>query len=245
MSDGSSSPLHEAAYRYLSDALMRGTYLPGQKLSLRALADQLGMSMSPIREAVGRLAVLKALEVFPKRGILVAPLSAELYLELVELRKLLEGQAAARACTRMSARDVDRLDAVNDRLLRFAGEGHMRKSMQENHRFHFSVYRSAGSEALLESIEHIWLRIGPSLNQLLAQEFGRDQRSLKRGFSNHRKLIHALRKRDVEGALGAITRDISVSTDYLIEGLRRQSQTFTGRVAQEAGSTSRSPPRRF
>lgn len=223
-------PLHEKAYRHLSNALMQGKYLPGQKLSLRALAEHLGMSMSPIREAVGRLAVLKALQVFPKRYILVAPISAELYLEMVELRKLLEGHAAARACIRMSSEDMNRLDEVNERLLRFADDGQMRKSMQENHRFHFSVYRGADSEVLLENIEHIWLRIGPSLNKLLAEEYSRDERSLINGFSHHKKLIHALRKRDVEGALGAITGDISMSTDYLIDGLKRQRDEFTGTV---------------
>lgn len=232
-------PLHEIAYRHLSNALMQGKYLPGQKLSLRALADHLGMSMSPVREAVGRLAALNALQVFPKRYILVAPLSAELYLEMVELRKLLEGHAAARACTRMTSQDVDRMEGINERLLRFADEGQMRKSMQENHRFHFSVYSSAGSEVLLESIEHIWLRIGPSLNQLLAEEFSRDERSLVKGFSHHKRLIRALRKRDVDGALGAITGDISTSTRYLIEGLRRQTDDVTCTVERFLSAADR------
>ncbi len=225
-SDSSTAlPLHEKVYQNLSSALMQGEFHPGQKLTLRALADELGTSISPIREAISRLAALKAVQVFPKRYILVTPLSAELYMEIVEIRKLLEGHAAARACVRMSDEDIDKLALINKRLLQYAQEGQTTHAMKDNHRFHFAVYRSAGSSVLLENIEQIWLRVGPSVNQLLAEEFARDKTSLMKGFGFHQKLIQALHARDAAGALGAITGDIGVSTDYLLDGLRRQSDS--------------------
>jgi hypothetical protein len=67
--------------------------------------------------------------------------------------------------------------------------------------------------------------VGPSVNQLLAEEFVRDKTSLMKGFGFHQKLIQALHARDAPGALGAITGDIGVSTDYLLDGLRRQSDS--------------------
>ena len=100
-----------------------------------------------------------------------------------------------------------------------------RRAMKDNHCFHFAVYRSAGSSVLLENIEQIWLRVGPSVNQLLAEEFARDETALIKGFGHHQKLIRALRTRDMPGALGAITGDISVSTDYLLDALRRQTDS--------------------
>jgi DNA-binding GntR family transcriptional regulator len=218
-------PLHEKVYQNLSNALMQGEFHPGQKLTLRALADELGTSISPIREAISRLAALKAVQVFPKRYILVTPLSAELYMEIVEIRKLLEGHAAARACARMTPEDINKLAIINKRLLQYAQEGQTRLAMKDNHAFHFAVYKNAGSTALLESIEQIWLRVGPSVNQLLAEEFARDETSLTKGFDHHQKLIQALRARDTAGALGAITGDIDVSADYLLDGLRRQSDS--------------------
>jgi len=218
-------PLHDRVYRYLSNALMQGEFHPGQKLTLRALADDLETSISPIREAISRLAALQAVQVFPKRFILVTPLSAEIYMEIVEVRKLLEGHAAARACTRMTTADIDNLEIVNQRLLQYAQQGQTRRAMKDNHCFHFAVYRSADSSVLLENIKQIWLRVGPSVNQLLAEEFARDETALAKGFDHHQKLIQALRDRDMPGALGAITSDISVSTDYLLDGLRRQSDS--------------------
>jgi DNA-binding GntR family transcriptional regulator len=218
-------PLHDKVYQYLSNALMQGEFHPGQKLTLRALADEMETSISPVREAISRLAALKAVQVFPKRYILVTPLSAEIYMEIVEIRKLLEGHAAARSCARMTNEDIDNLAIINQQLLQYAQDGQTTRAMKDNHRFHFAVYRHAGSSVLLESIEQIWLRVGPSVNQLLAEEFSRDETALTKGFSHHEKLIQALRTRDVPGALDAITGDIGVSTDYLLDGLRRQSDS--------------------
>ena len=218
-------PLHDKVYQYLSNALMQGQFHPGQKLTLRALAEELETSISPIREAISRLSALKAVQVFPKRYFLVTPLNAELYMEIVEIRKLLEGHAAARACVRMTTEDIDNLATINQRILNYAQEGQTRHAMKDNHAFHFAVYEKAGSTALLESIEQLWLRVGPSVNQLLAEEFARDETSLMKGFDHHKKLIQALRACDTVGALGAITGDIDVSADYLLDGLRRQSDT--------------------
>jgi len=151
-SDSSTAlPLHEKVYQNLSSALMQGEFHPGQKLTLRALADELGTSISPIREAISRLAVL-----------------------------------------------------INKQLLQYAQQGQTTHAMKHNHRFHFAVYRRAGSSVLLENIEQIWLRVGPSVNQLLAEEFARDKTSLTKGFGFHQKLIQALHARDAPGALGAL-----------------------------------------
>jgi len=125
----------------------------------------------------------------------------------------------------MTNEDIDNLAIINKQLLQYAQQGQTTHAMKHNQRFHFAVYRSAGSSVLLENIEQIWLRVGPSVNQLLAEEFARDKTSLVKGFGFHQKLIQALRAHNAPGALGAITGDIGVSTNYLLDGLRRQSDS--------------------
>lgn len=216
---------------------MQGDFVPGQKLTLRELARSLETSIAPVREAIGRLSALGVVTVHPKRHIEVESLSPESYVELVEIRKLLEGHAAAQAARRISQAEIDDLVSINRHLLRLAKAGKLRRAMKENQRFHFAIYRAARSNALLEEIESLWLRVGSSLNKVLAESFSRDERSLTAGFERHDDLIRALREHDAGGALRAVTADIEVSANYLLSGLRSElpstSETVSV-VAREA-----------
>lgn len=224
--DGASATetrLHEFAYERLCEALMRGDFAPGQQLSLRALAERLGVSVTPVREAVSRLTALGALKAHPKRYIEVSRLSAEAYLDMLALRRLLEGHAAVRAAERISESEIRQIAEINEVLMRYAHKGELNKAMKENQRFHFAVYRASQSKYLVENIERLWVLIGPSLNLHLAEEYARDREVLRSGFENHDLLIDALTKRDPAAALRAITEDMGVSCGHMLSGLLRQS----------------------
>ena len=235
-----SEPLHERVYAHLCDALMRGEFAPAQRLTLRALAEDLGTSIAPVREAVSRLATLNAVDVFPKRFIEVAPLTAETYMEIVEIRQLLEGHAAARACLNMSANQVYKLEQINGRLLELAANGQVDRSMIENQRFHFTIYEAAGSDALLENIKQVWIRVGPSVNQLLTEEYSQDTSGLHAGFANHEKLITALRERDTHSATQAIVDDIGISSERMLRNLKRQSELSVTTLEAVSGQRNNS-----
>jgi DNA-binding GntR family transcriptional regulator len=204
----------------LRESFMQGEFVPGQKLTLRDLARVLGTSMTPVREAIGRLAALGVLTVHPKRYIEVEVLSAETYTDIVGIRKLLEGHAAALAARRATHGEIAPIRRINRAVAAFARSGKLRQAMKENQRFHFSIYATARSPALLEAIENLWLRVGPSLNQVLAVSFASDARSLLEGFENHGEVIRALTARNARRARLAITEDIEVSARYLLSGLR-------------------------
>ena len=244
---GDSATLNRQVLDSLSQSFMQGDFVPGQKLTLRELAGSLGTSMTPIREAISRFSALGVVTVHPKRHIEVEPLTPESYIELVEIRKLLEGHAAAQAATRATSAEIDALAEINKRVLRLARAGKLRRAMRENQRFHFAVYRTARSRALLEGIENLWLRVGPSLNKVLSESFSHDKRSLTEGFENHDVVIRALRARDASSALLAMTADIEVSASYLLTGLRHQLPSTSETAAQIAGSSRlhrrRSTPR--
>lgn len=211
---------------------MQGDFVPGQKLTLRDLAGALGTSMTPIREAISRLSALGVVTVHPKRHIEVEPLTPESYIDLVEVRKLLEGHAAAQAASRVTDAEIAAIAQINRKVLTLARAGKLRKAMKENQRFHFAVYRAARSRALLEGIVNLWLRVGPSLNLVLAESFSRDERSLIEGFEHHSGVLQALRAHDSSAALLAMTADIEVSASYLLAGLRGGLASTSATVAQ-------------
>ncbi|MBC2778944.1 GntR family transcriptional regulator [Parasphingopyxis marina] len=232
--------LHKRAYDRLCEALMRGEFSPGQKLTFRSLAEALGVSVTPVREAVSTLAALGALRVHPKRHIEVSKLSAEAYVEMLELRRLLEGHAAARAAERITDSEVEQIVEINDGLMQYALAGNLRKAMRDNQRFHFAVYRASRSAYLVENIERLWLLIGPSLNLHLAEEYAQGKEVLQSGFENHIKLIDALQERDPSAALSAIIGDMGVSCSHMLAGLLRDSSLSVS-VLKELNSLSETP----
>src|SRR4029079_15188528 len=89
--------LGERAYAKLADLLISGRLAPGEKLSLRAAADVLGVSIMPVREAVSRLVADRALEVAPNRAVRVPLMTTAQFRDLTRVRITIEGHAAAEA----------------------------------------------------------------------------------------------------------------------------------------------------
>jgi Transcriptional regulators len=98
--------LGERAYARLADLLISGRLAPGEKLSLRAAADVLGVSIMPVREAVSRLVADRALEVTPNRAVRVPLMSAAQFRDLTRVRIAIEGHAAAQAALHRDKRDL-------------------------------------------------------------------------------------------------------------------------------------------
>ena len=101
--------LHERIYRELRRSLMAGVVRPGQPLSYRSLADALGVSPMPVRDAVRRLIAERALEALPNRTIAVPNLDAERIGEIYKMRISLEGLAAEEAAAKINAKTLGEL----------------------------------------------------------------------------------------------------------------------------------------
>src|SRR5258708_37388605 len=129
------------AYAKLSDLLICGRLAPGEKLSLRAAADVLGVSIMPVREAVSRLVADKALEVTPNRAVRVPLMSAEQFRDLTKVRIAIEGHAAAQAAL---CRDNDDLLSIAhaEKAMRAESEAprpDFPRALELNKTFHFAV----------------------------------------------------------------------------------------------------------
>ncbi len=150
----------------LSELLVSGVLTPGEKLSLRTVADRLGVSVTPVRAAVARLITDRALEVLPNRAVRVPVVSLPQFRELTAIRLAIEGFAAERAAEQRNDKDLAamrRHDAEFRRQCR-RQRPDVGVAVRANQAFHFSVYRAAGLPSLMPIIEGLWLRIGPVLN---------------------------------------------------------------------------------
>lgn len=153
----------------LKSALIIGSLKPGARLITRDIAEQLGTSITPVREALLRLVSAGALQATPAQAFLVPQVTPEQYQEVNLIRKKLEGMAAARAAAMMTP---ERLADLRQRAQVFHEakmQGDMPQALQANYRFRFRLYEYAGMPTLTALIEQLWVRIGPCFNYLHPQ----------------------------------------------------------------------------
>lgn len=195
--------------------LVAGRLAPGEKLSLRRVAEALGVSMMPVREAVSRLAADRALEVLPGRAVRVPVLSLAQFRELTRLRLVVEGFAAEEAARKATAEDIARV-ATYERAFRKAASADPPDSagaVAANRDLHFALYEAAGMPGLIEMIERLWLKAGPILNIDMRHE----PRRLEGGsaMQAHARLLDALQRHDAGAARTALEDDISAAAAHI------------------------------
>jgi DNA-binding GntR family transcriptional regulator len=195
--------------------LIEGGLSPGEKLSLRTVADRLDVSITPVREAVARLIADRALEVLPNSAVRVPVMFRQQFRELTVIRLAIEGFAAERAAHARTARDLAVMRRHDAAFRRQCGRrpADAVAAVRANAAFHFAVYAAAGLPMLLPIIEGLWLRIGPVLNLDLRASGAR----LVIGGAErcHSELLAAIESNRPRAARAALTRDIRRAAAYI------------------------------
>jgi DNA-binding GntR family transcriptional regulator len=208
--------LTSRVYQELREGLLKGNLKPGERLKIRDLAATLGVSETPIREAVMQLVREGGLEIRAGQAIRVVRLGLARYLELRDIRLLLEGLAAERATPRMASEAIDALEEVHQRLIRSEQAGEWSAALEMNYVFHHTLYRAAAMPALMEMLERMWLQVGPLLNLMYPHA-----RPTYRGRHQHLNVLDALRHRDAVAARSAIQDDMIEGGTGLVRLLER------------------------
>lgn len=146
----------EAALERLREAIILGELTPGAPLRLEDLAQRLGMSISPIREAVRQLEALGLAEHVPHHGAKVMGLDVEEVRELFSIRLALETMALRRAAERFDAAAEERARADLSALDEARQRGDVRAAVRAHAAFHFALYETAGSTWLVRLIRPAW-----------------------------------------------------------------------------------------
>ncbi|PZW51180.1 GntR family transcriptional regulator [Humitalea rosea] len=201
-------------YGELRGALMEGRMYPGQRLKIRELAQQLGVSETPVREAVMQLVRERALRMEQAKAITVAGLTLAQYRELRQVRTALEGLAAEAAARRITMAEIRALDRAHAELVRAEAAGEAAPAIRANWRFHHGLYRAAGMPELLAVIEGIWLRNGPMLNHLYPHA-----RPTYPGRHRHLDILDGLRAHDPAATRIAVQADMVEGGEGLLRYL--------------------------
>jgi DNA-binding GntR family transcriptional regulator len=159
--DPARNTLQLRAYRTLSRNLMMGRYMPGDTVSLRTIAVQLGTSPMPVRGAINRLIAEQALVLLPNRTVIVPWMTRSRFTELFRVRQVLEGMVTASACERMTPTLLQKLTKINNSIKQNITDGNIRQMLSQNLNFHLSLYEAADAEVTYPLIEMLWRQAGP------------------------------------------------------------------------------------
>lgn len=211
-SSTASSSAFAPVFGSLKDAIMMGEFEPGRKLRIDEMARTFQTSHMPVREALGQLVVLGALESPPRRSVRLPDVSQPRLSALMDLRLTLESRAVELAARIATSADVAALTGLHARMDEVLARPTLEllEYLRLNHRFHFSVYRIAGNEQLMDMIEIAWLRYGPALNLL------RSNALLRGGHDDHLELIEGLRTGDEDRARRALTSDLTNAAQSIL-----------------------------
>ncbi|WNI16025.1 GntR family transcriptional regulator [Actinacidiphila sp. ITFR-21] len=225
------STLLNAAYDHLRDAILDGTLAPGSRVTVRPLAEELGLSPTPIKAALAALERQGFLVAVPHRGYFVPEAGNDDLLELYELREALDGIAARRAA---GAPDHARIAVQLGRLLakqRKAIEaGHLHTYGELDLAFHRLIWEGSGSRRLIPIAENLTaqVRLG---NRLSAQAPGR----LPFAVEEHEAILEAIRSGDSGAAEQHIRLHVRQAGNALRQYLRSQGIAEQAEEAGQAG----------
>lgn len=204
------TPVHDLVYQEIRHSLMVGTFAPGEKVSLRTLAQQVGTSLTPVRGAVNRLIAEGAFEVMPNRWVIIPLMTEEKFEEITYWRVQLETEATRKAVANVDDDLVKEIESINSEMVRAVKEtGDRTALLSHNYEYHFAIYRAAKSQILLPMIESLWLQAGPFTYYSLSSP--KDLWDAK----FHDTVIEALKNDDAESAAHAIEQDIVNTADFL------------------------------
>jgi DNA-binding GntR family transcriptional regulator len=212
--------LGNQAYLDLRSLIMSGRLAPGDRLPLRSVAQALGVSIMPVRDAISRLVTEQALVMTPSRAVHVPVMKPEEFQELATIRAVLEGFAAEQAASRRTPDELAQMVLTEkayraECMRRPTDPG---KALPLNMDFHFTIYRAAKLPRLLEIIEALWLRVGP----IFIIEARSSPERLEKGSAHlhHGQALAAIEAGDGAAAREAIANDIRAAAAYILTRTR-------------------------
>jgi DNA-binding GntR family transcriptional regulator len=205
------SSLQDIAYERIRNALRGGSFKPGESLTTRSLARSLGISTTPVREALARLVAQNVLGVDPVNGTPFVPVvTSELITEIYEIRALLEGLATEHAAKNITSEETAALEKLWVKIKASKSQDYSQQQLLTE-QFQYIVYKAARRPLLLDVIQSVWLRSGMVLHlvaKIRPKEFSVE--------SYRAKMFAALKRGDGETACEATRAGVLATRDMLL-----------------------------
>lgn len=201
---------NQVVERLIREAIARGDIRPGERLLQLELAKKLGISSTPIREALRALQAQGIVVHEPNKGVRVADVRPEEATEIYLIREVLEALATEQATSRLSPDALDEVRSLHEQMAAAVAAGKLVRLRRLNHAMHFAIYRAAGLTRLAQMIELLWTLFPWDTLYVIP---GRAQASVR----EHEEILRALESQDAAAAGEAVRRHIRAGCQAVME----------------------------
>lgn len=207
-------PLRDVVFNTLRQGILRGELKPGERLMEIHLADQLGVSRTPIREAIRMLELEGLVIMMPRKGAMVASISKEDLKDVLEVRKALDRLAVSLACERITPDGLASLKAAATNFKDVTKTLDSTKIAEADVAFHDEIHKASGNKRLSVMVSNLAERIYRYRFEYIKESYDCVQL-----IEEHDEIVKCIEKGDKEGAVAAIDRHIDNQESSIIKQL--------------------------
>lgn len=206
----------------LESLIFQGAYKDGDRFDELRLAEQFGVSRTPIREALQKLAMSGLVEQIPRRGVFVRQPGPIELLEMFEMMAGLEALCGRLAATRISEKALEKLRAINATCQKAVAAKDPEGYYSQNEQFHWAIYRSTGNQFLEQECLRLYKRLSP-FRRVQLQVRGR----MKQSMAEHEAIVAALAEGDGNKVASLLNTHVAVQGEKfqsLIASLKQAAE---------------------
>ncbi|NTV90768.1 MAG: GntR family transcriptional regulator [Clostridiales bacterium] len=209
-------PLREVIFTSLREAIIVGELKPGERLMEVQLAEKMGVSRTPVREAIRKLELEGLVVMLPRKGAHVADLSAKDIMDVLEIRATLDGLASALAALRITDEELKDLKHVQAQFIGYVEKDNLQGSVKKDVEFHDIIYRAARNDKLMQITGNLWEQV-QRFRVIYIKDFS-NSRDIAR---EHNDILEAICARDVEKARLCAQSHIKEQEEKIIAAINR------------------------
>jgi DNA-binding GntR family transcriptional regulator len=212
----------DSVFQILRESILTQVFRPGERLDIKDLTTKLGVSLTPVRDAINRLASEGLIEVRPRSGTFVTDLSAEEVADTFEIRAALECLAAEKMITRATPKDIEVFRVLIAELEQPVKDERDRSFHErKNVELHNLIVELSGNRKLIEIYRGLNANI--KIARIHHSREGWTQR-IEQEMVEHRTILRAIEERDLPGLIQALRHHIQHASDSLVSDIKKNGE---------------------
>ena len=212
-------PLRDVVFNTLRQAILKGELAPGERLMEIQLAEKLGVSRTPIREAIRKLELEGLVLMIPRKGAEVARISEKSLRDVLEVRRSLEELAIELACERMSQEELDDLTQAQEAFRQAIERGEAMAIAETDEHYHDLIYQGTGNEKLVQILNNLREQM-----YRYRLEYIKDKDKRQILLLEHDHILKALKSRNIAEAKNAVREHIDNQEITVSRNIKEKEQ---------------------
>ena len=210
-------PLRDVVFNTLIDAILTGKLEPGERLMENQLAEKLGVSRTPIREALRMLKLENLVELTPRKGAQVLDMSEKDIIDVLGIREVLEGLATQLACQKMTPEIWEELKQTQQELEQAANGSDKEKIVNIDEHFHHLIFLSTKNERLIQIFNNLKTQLYRYRMAHIKLEGG-----MKEIILQHREILNAIENKNAEQGEILAKKHIQYQKKFILDALHKK-----------------------